>query len=92
MVYGVDTVCTIAHRIYLKQNIMEAHRLHFYQIMANELKTGHRTVSMSYFLAQLLCSTLIIALYPIVGWWIFLILVVTLVGIYGMKFRLMKTV
>lgn len=92
MVYGVDTVCTIAHRIYLKQNIMEAHRLHFYQIMANELKTGHRTVSMSYFLAQLLCSALIIALYPIVGWWIFLLLVATLVTIYGMKFRLMKTV
>ncbi|MDD4285285.1 MAG: UDP-GlcNAc--UDP-phosphate GlcNAc-1-phosphate transferase, partial [Fermentimonas sp.] len=25
MVYGVDTVCTILHRIYLKQDIMEAH-------------------------------------------------------------------
>src|SRR5690554_4990126 len=33
MVYGVDTVCTILHRIYLKQDIMEAHRLHFYQIL-----------------------------------------------------------
>src|SRR5690554_382178 len=36
MVYGVDAVMTILHRIYLKQNIMEAHRLHFYQILANE--------------------------------------------------------
>ncbi|MDY9918455.1 MAG: glycosyltransferase family 4 protein [Proteiniphilum sp.] len=92
LVYGVDTVCTILHRIYLKQNIMEAHRLHFYQILANELKTGHRTVSLSYFLAQLLCSALIIALYPIVGWWVFLLLVATLVAIYGIKFRLMRTV
>ncbi|WP_076932107.1 MraY family glycosyltransferase [Proteiniphilum saccharofermentans] len=91
LVYGVDTICTIGHRIYLKQNIMEAHRLHFYQILANECKTDHREVSLSYFMAQLLCSTLIIALYPIVGWWIFLLLVATLVVIYGMKFRLMKT-
>src|SRR5690554_5067146 len=44
MVYGVDTVCTIIHRIYLKQNIMEAHRLHFFQIMANERGMDHRLV------------------------------------------------
>ncbi|SFT01757.1 UDP-N-acetylmuramyl pentapeptide phosphotransferase/UDP-N-acetylglucosamine-1-phosphate transferase [Porphyromonadaceae bacterium NLAE-zl-C104] len=91
LVYGVDAVCTILHRIYLKQNIMEAHRLHFYQVLANEQKTDHRVVSLIYFIAQLLCSALIITLYPIVGWRIFLILVVTLVAIYGMKFRLMRT-
>lgn len=90
MVYGVDTICTILHRIYLKQNILEAHRLHFYQIMANELKTGHRTVSMSYFLAQVICSAMIIALYPVVGWWVFVVLIVTLLFVYGQKFRLMK--
>lgn len=91
MVYGVDSVCTILHRIYLKQNIMEAHRLHFYQILVNEQKTDHREVSMIYFMAQLICSALIIFLYPIIDWWIFLVLVITLVSIYGMKFRLMKT-
>lgn len=90
LVYGVDTVCTILHRLYLKQNIMEAHRLHFYQILANECKMNHRKVSLIYFMAQLICSTLIITLYPTLGWWIFLILAVTLVAIYGMKFRLMK--
>lgn len=91
LVYGVDAVCTILHRIYLKQNIMEAHRLHFYQILANECKTDHREVSMIYFGAQLICSALIIALYPTVGWWVFLILAATFVAIYRMKFRLMKT-
>jgi len=90
LVYGVDSVCTIAHRIYLRQNIMEAHRLHFYQILANECNTDHREVAMIYFIAQLICSILIIVLYPIVGWWIFVILTVTLISIYGMKFRLMK--
>ncbi|WP_298647480.1 UDP-GlcNAc--UDP-phosphate GlcNAc-1-phosphate transferase [uncultured Proteiniphilum sp.] len=91
LVYGVDSVCTILHRIYLKQNIMEAHRLHFYQILANECKTDHREVSLIYFVAQLICSALIITLYPTIGWWIFLILAVTLVIIYGRKFQLMKT-
>ncbi len=90
LVYGVDTVCTILHRLYLKQNIMEAHRLHFYQILANECKMDHRKVSLIYFTTQLICSALLITLYPTLGWWIFLVLAVTLVAIYGMKFRLIK--
>ena len=35
-VYGVETVCTILHRLYLKENIFEAHRLHLYQVLSNE--------------------------------------------------------
>lgn len=92
IVYGVDVVCTILHRIYLKQNIMEAHRLHFYQILANEKKTDHRKVSTIYFFAQLICSGLIIALHLIVGWWVLIIQALTLVGIYSMKFKMMKSV
>ena len=91
MVYGVDSICTILHRIYLKQNIMEAHRLHFYQVLANECKTDHREVSLIYFVAQLICSGLIIALYPTIGWWVFLILTIILLAFYSMKFRLMET-
>lgn len=90
LVYGVDTVCTILHRIYLKQNIMEAHRLHFYQILANERGIQHRVVSIIYFIVQLICSLLIIMLYPKIGWGILMILTVTLIVIYGMKFRLIK--
>lgn len=56
IVYGVDAVFTILHRIYLKQDIMEAHRLHFYQILANERKIPHRVVSLVYFAVQLICS------------------------------------
>jgi len=90
LVYGVDTLCTILHRIYLKQNIMEAHRLHFYQILANERGIQHRVVSIIYFIVQLICSLLIIMLYPKIDWGIFMILTVTLIVIYGMKFRLIK--
>ena len=89
MVYGVDAVMTIVHRLYLKQNIMEAHRLHFYQILANEKKMPHRVVSVIYFTVQLLCSALIILLYPVMGWGIFVILLLLLMGLYLLKFRMM---
>jgi len=89
IVYGVDAVLTILHRIYLKQNIMEAHRLHFYQILANEKKMPHRLVSLIYFVVQLLCSALIIVLYPVFGWWVFVALLVVLMGLYMIKFPMM---
>jgi UDP-N-acetylmuramyl pentapeptide phosphotransferase/UDP-N-acetylglucosamine-1-phosphate transferase len=92
MVYGVDAVMTILHRIYLKENIMEAHRLHFYQILANEKKMPHRLVSTIYFTLQLVCSALIIAFYPTLGWWVFVALLIILMGLYSVKFRLMKQV
>lgn len=90
MVYGVDTVCTILHRFHLRQNIMEAHRLHFYQILVNERKMPHRLVSVIYFVVQLISSALIIFLYPVVGWWIFVFIAIVLVLIYCVKFRLMR--
>lgn len=59
-VYGVDAVLTIAHRLTLRQNIFEAHRLHFYQIMANERKMSHLVVSVMYGVLQLLVNAVII--------------------------------
>ena len=89
LVYGVDAVCTILHRIYLKQDIMEAHRLHFYQILANEWKVPHRVVSVIYFVVQLICSALIIALYPPIVWLILIILSVILILVYLLNFKMM---
>lgn len=91
MVYGVDTVLTIIHRLYLGQNIFEAHRLHFYQVMANEQKMDHRLVSVIYFVVQLVVSSAIIAFYPIIGWWIFFVTALALSSIYMLKFKLTKT-
>lgn len=51
-VYGVDSIFTIIHRIMLHENIGEAHRKHLYQIMANELKIPHTTVSSIYMVVQ----------------------------------------
>jgi len=59
-VYGVDAVLTIIHRLMLKQNIFEAHRLHFYQILANDQKIPHLIVSSIYGVVQLLIIGLIV--------------------------------
>lgn len=48
LVYGVDSVLTIVHRIMLGENIAKAHRMHLYQILANELGMKHTTVSVIY--------------------------------------------
>ena len=48
VVYGVDSVLTIIHRVMLHENIGLPHRKHLYQIMANELKIPHVVVSAIY--------------------------------------------
>ena len=52
VVYGVDSVLTIVHRLLLHENIGLPHRKHLYQIMANELKIPHVAVALTYMLVQ----------------------------------------
>lgn len=53
-VYGVDSVLTIFHRLMLHENIGLPHRKHLYQLMANELRIPHVTVSVIYMVLQFL--------------------------------------
>ena len=57
-VYGVDSVLTIVHRLMLHENIMNPHRKHAYQLMANELKIPHVVVATLYSVLQLAISSL----------------------------------
>ncbi|NIG55230.1 glycosyltransferase family 4 protein [Chitinophaga sp. Cy-1792] len=59
-VYGCDTVLTIVHRLILKQNIFEAHRLHFYQVLANEQKVSHLMVSIGYSILQVAINIMLV--------------------------------
>ncbi|TDX09284.1 MraY family glycosyltransferase [Flavobacterium sp. S87F.05.LMB.W.Kidney.N] len=90
-VYGVDAICTIMHRLYLKQNIFEAHRLHFYQILSNEYKIQHRLVALLYGLIQAAISLLVVSLYQknndLI---IFIIVILPLLIIYSFKFYLLN--
>ena len=77
LVYGVDGVLTICHRIMLHENLGQAHRKHAYQLMANELKMNHVVVSSLYMVIQLLVSLGFIYLIPntIAAHWIYLVTV-----------------
>ena len=77
MVYGVDGVCTIIHRIMLHENLGEAHRKHAYQLMANELGMSHVVVSLIYMGLQLVISLVMVYVIPnsSLAHWIYLIAV-----------------
>jgi UDP-N-acetylmuramyl pentapeptide phosphotransferase/UDP-N-acetylglucosamine-1-phosphate transferase len=92
-VYGVDAVCTIIHRLFLKQNIFEAHRLHFYQVLSNEYKIQHRLVALYYALVQIAVSALVIFLYQKVDAVVlFIIVIVPLLLVYTLKFYLLNKI
>ena len=75
LVYGIDGSMTIFHRIMLHENLGQAHRKHAYQLMANELKMSHVTVSCIYMVLQLVISIGFIYLCPntILAHWVYLI-------------------
>ena len=89
-VYGVETVCTILHRLYLKENIFEAYRLHLYQVLSNEYKMQHRWVAAFYGIAQVVISVLVVVLYQKVSDILLFGLVIgPLLLIYCVKFYLL---
>src|SRR5690606_26011636 len=53
-VYGIDTIWTIFRRIYLRENIFEAHRSHLYQFLGNEVGVNKLLVSFLYGVIQFL--------------------------------------
>jgi UDP-N-acetylmuramyl pentapeptide phosphotransferase/UDP-N-acetylglucosamine-1-phosphate transferase len=59
-VYGVDAILTIIHRLMLGQNIFDAHRLHLYQILANEGRIPQLYISALYASVQCLLNLMII--------------------------------
>lgn len=90
LVYGVDGVLTICHRIMLHENLGQAHRKHAYQLMANELKMNHVVVSLLYMVIQLLVSFGFVYLIPntIVAHWIYLITVSIVLAVAYILFKM----
>ena len=89
LVYGVDGCLTIIHRILLHENLGEAHRKHAYQLMANELKIGHVTVSSLYMAIQLVISLGFIYLCPnsMIAHWIYLICAILVLSFIYILFK-----
>lgn len=89
IVYGVDACLTICHRILLHENLGEAHRKHVYQLMANELRIGHITVTAFYMLLQLIISLAFIYWVPdtIIAHWIYLVAVLAVLAVAYILFK-----
>ncbi|MBC8052940.1 MAG: glycosyltransferase family 4 protein [Sphingobacteriaceae bacterium] len=60
LIYGLDAVTTIVFRLIRKENILKAHRSHFYQYLANERKWQHLVVSGLYMLIQLVLNIILL--------------------------------
>ena len=89
VVYGVDGVLTICHRIMLHENLGQAHRKHAFQLMANELKMSHITVSLIYACLQLAISLGFIYLVPnnILAHWTYLLSSIVVLSVAYVLFK-----
>ncbi len=56
LVYGIDSSLTIVQRLWRKENIFKAHRLHLFQLMVSEWKLKHISTTLLYLLAQLIIN------------------------------------
>ena len=90
LIYGVDGVLTICHRIMLHENLGEAHRKHAYQLMANELKIPHVVVSAIYMALQVAVSLIAIYVIPdtVVAHWIYLVSSAVVMGVAYVLFKM----
>ena len=90
LVYGIDGSLTIFHRIMLHENLGQAHRKHAFQLMANELKMSHVTVSLIYMGLQLVVSLGFIYLIPntIVAHWVYLMAAGLILAIAYVLFKM----
>lgn len=60
--YGIDTIFTIVQRLYLRQNIFEAHRLHLFQVGVSKTGLSHLQMSGLYMILQLFINVGVIFL------------------------------
>jgi hypothetical protein len=74
----------------LHENLGQAHRKHAYQLMANELKMSHVTVSLIYMVLQLAVSLGFIYLIPntIVAHWIYLVVTALILAVAYVLFKM----
>lgn len=88
--YGIDGSLTIFHRIMLHENLGQAHRKHAFQLMSNELKMGHVTVTMIYTIGQLAVSLGFIYLCPdtVLAHWIYLVVAGLVLAVAYVLFKM----
>ena len=89
-VYGIDAVWTIIRRLYLRENIFEAHRSHLYQFLGNEAGANKLLISFLYGAIQFLIGLAVIHFVDkdVTTQWIFALL---LLGGLSILYLVIKT-
>jgi UDP-GlcNAc:undecaprenyl-phosphate GlcNAc-1-phosphate transferase len=72
-VYGIDSMFTIFQRLWNRENILQPHRKHLYQYLANEVGWPHLRVSLLYASVQAIINVLVMMKY-IQGYWAWVVL------------------
>lgn len=94
LLYGLDTATTIIFRVIRKENILEAHRSHFYQFLANERKLPHLIIACFYAGGQLAVNVVLVTQFEVRSTItgsvleLVLLLVVSVVAFLGIRFSL----
>lgn len=90
IVYAVDSVFTIFQRLFAGENIFTAHRLHLYQILANQCNIPHYRIAILYSTIQLFINIGYIVISPELKWSYFIIITTILTIVYFAIKRTMK--
>lgn len=62
--YYADEISTMALRLWRGENLLQAHRSHLYQLLANEMGLSHGVVSLSYAAGQLFIGLCVLWVRP----------------------------
>ncbi|WP_442589148.1 UDP-GlcNAc--UDP-phosphate GlcNAc-1-phosphate transferase [Pedobacter sp. AW31-3R] len=60
LIYGLDVVSTIFFRIIRRERILEPHRTHFYQFLANEYGLAQLSVAFIYVFVQIIVNVILV--------------------------------
>ncbi|MDH5828688.1 MraY family glycosyltransferase [Sphingobacterium faecium] len=82
-IYGIDAVWSIIRRLYLRENILEGHRTHLYQYLANEVGCNRLLISGIYAILQIILgiSVIYMAQYDAKIQWLFSICILVVISI-----------
>jgi hypothetical protein len=88
-IYILDTLFTLFFRILRRENIFQAHRLHLYQLLSNELKRPHIQVSLLYAISQTIVNLIVVLLirYELMNFIVFLFILTVLSIVYLAVYR-----
>lgn len=90
IVYAIDSVFTIFQRLFAGENIFTPHRLHLYQILANQCEIPHYRIAIYYSIVQLLINIGYLLIVPELKWSYFIIITILLIVIYFTIKRTLK--